>query len=207
MAARGVKWRALILGLLAGLVAGGLIVALLEPLFRREPDAETIATVSLRTVQRQAKLTILAARFTAVITSEQQRLAGLLSAKKTLIVPGTVRYEVDWAKITPQSLVWDAAAKTLTVSVPAPQVAGPEIDLAAMREYKDGAILFALTDAERSLDAANRAQVAAALLADARAPALLDLARDAARQAVERTFLLPLAASGVEGAKVVARVG
>ena len=145
---------------------------------------------------------MLTARFQAVITSEQKRFGGILSAKKTMIVPGNVRYEIDWNKVGKGDLRWDAATQTLAITVPAPAVAGPEIDLAAMREYKDGAILFALTDAEGALDGANRARVAGTLLAEARAPALTELARDAATKAVQRTFALPLNAAGFDAAKV-----
>lgn len=201
--------RGWLIGLVLGIVLGAVVAAglLLPGLVARwldgGPDPQTIAQTSLRTVQQQARMTVLAARFTAVVTSEQQRFGGILSAKKTLIVPGTVRYEIDWQAVRPGALRWDAATKTLSVTLSPPVLAGPEIDLLAMREYRDGTLLFALTDAERVLDTANRTQVAAALLADARAPALLEMARAAASAAVARTFLLPLAATGIDGARVV----
>jgi hypothetical protein len=86
--------------------------------------------------------------------------------------------------------------------VPTPAVAGPEIDLTAIREYKNGALLFALTNAENTLDGANRARVSGTLIAEARAPALMAMAREAARQSVERMFLMPLNAAGFDAAKV-----
>ncbi|PZN97368.1 MAG: DUF4230 domain-containing protein [Alphaproteobacteria bacterium] len=196
----------LVVALIAGLLLGAGAVMLggngLARWLGRGPDPETIAEASLKSVKRQATLTVLTARFSAVITSEQSRLGGLLSAKKTLIVPGNVRYEIDWNRVGPGELSWDAATQTLAVTVPSPRVAGPEIDLGAMREYKDGAVLFALTNAETSLDSANRARVAGTLLAEARAPALTELARDAATKAVQRTFVLPLNAAGFDTAKV-----
>lgn len=202
------KWRAVLLGVLAGLIAGGLIVALigapLSRLFGRGPDPVTIADVSLRSVQAQNKLTAFAARFTVAVTSEQTRL-GIFSAKKTLIVPGTVRYELDFNRVTRNDLAWDAATKTLTVTVPRPVVAGPEIDLARIREFKDGAVLFALTDAEAVFDTANRQRATSALLAEAQAPVLLQMADRATTEAVARTFSLPLAAAGVD-ARVVVRI-
>lgn len=196
----------LVVALIAGLLLGAGAVMLggngLARWLGRGPDPETIAEASLKSVKRQATLTVLTARFSAVITSEQSRLGGLLSAKKTLIVPGNVRYEIDWNRVGPGDLNWNAATQTLAVTVPSPRVAGPEIDLGAMREYKDGAVLFALTNAETSLDSANRARVAGTLLAEARAPALTELARDAATKAVQRTFVLPLNAAGFDTARV-----
>jgi hypothetical protein len=194
-----------LLALIAGLVLGiGFSVASGDRLaswLGRGPNPEIIAEASLRAVKREAKLTVLAARFTAVVTSEQTRF-GLLSGRKTLIVPGTVRYEIDWNRVGKDAVRWDDATQTLNIAVPTPAVAGPEIDLTAIREYKNGALLFALTNAENTLDGANRARVSGTLIAEARAPALMAMAREAARQSVERMFLMPLNAAGFDAAKV-----
>ena len=40
-----------------------------------------------------------------------------LEAKKTLIMPGTVRYELDLAKLKQSDLDWDAATGALTVTL------------------------------------------------------------------------------------------
>ena len=202
------RLRAILLGLLAGLVAGGLIVALFATQFAallgRGPDPVTIADASLRSVQAQNRLTAFVARFTVAVTSEQTRF-GIFKAKKTLIVPGTVRYELDWNRLTARDLVWDKATKTLTVTIPQPVIAGPEIDLTRIREFKDGALLFALTDAEAAFDAANRTRATQELLNEARAPVLMGMAATATTDAVQRTFSLPFAAAGID-ARVVVRV-
>ena len=84
-------------------------------------------------------------------------------AERTLILPGDVRYEVDLAKLQPQDVRWDAASKTLRVRLPDIEIAGPEVDLAASREYGEGGVLAALTDAEGALDKANQARAVAYL--------------------------------------------
>lgn len=188
----------LVLGIGGAMLTGDRLAKLINP----GPDAATVADASLRTLRKQAKLTVLTARFTAVITSQQTRL-GLLTASKTLIVPGNVRYEVDWGKMAIDDVAWNPATRTLRVEVPPPALAGPEVDLAATREVGAGSLLFALTNAEAELDAANKAEANDALLAQARAPALTGLARQAALEAVTRTFLLPLNAAGFTDAKVV----
>lgn len=206
MAAGGVKRLAVVWGMIAGLLLAAALVALfrapLAALLLRGPDPATIADTSLQAVQAQNRLTAFAARFTVAVTSEQTRL-GLFHAKKTLIVPGTVRYELDWNRVTKRDLAWNAAAQTLTITIPRPVIAGPEIDLTRIREFKDGTVLLALTGAEASLDNANRARVQSALLDEAKAPVLLAMAADATRAAVERTFKLPLAAAGVDATVVV----
>lgn len=200
------KRYAVLWGLIAGLLFSAALVGIfrapLAALLMRGPDPVSIADVSLNAVQAQNKLTAFAARFTVAVTSEQTRL-GLFHARKTLIVPGTVRYELDWKRVTRRDFAWDAAAKTLTVTVPRPVIAGPEIDLTRIREFKDGAVLLALTDAEAALDTANRARVQTELLDEAKAPVLLAMAGEATRAAVERTFKLPLAAAGLDAAVIV----
>ncbi len=166
------------------------------------PDAKTVVAVSLRGLQEQQRLVPFTARYVAVVTSAERKLG--LKAQKTLILPGTVRYELDLGLLTPQSLDWNAATQTLTITLPPLEVAGPEFALEDAREYSDGEILLTLTDAESRLDAANGAAAKAQLLKQAREPVLMKLARDAAVKAVENAFALPLEAVGVE-AKVIAQ--
>jgi hypothetical protein len=169
---------------------------------RLTPDPTTIATASLQGLREQNRLSAFAARYVAVVTSRQSQLG--FSTEKTLIMPGSVRYEVDLGKLTPRDVAWDAGSRTLAVRLPPVEVDGPQVDLAAIREYGNGGVLTTFTDAEARLDAANRARGQAELLRQAREPTALRLARDATRRAVERSFSLPLRAAGVD-AKIVVR--
>jgi Protein of unknown function (DUF4230) len=76
------------------------VIAALAWFSGREDGAtpETIASASLEGIREQNRLSAFAANYAAVVTSEQQRFG--LSAKKTLIMQGLVRYEVDLAKLT-----------------------------------------------------------------------------------------------------------
>ena len=165
-------------------------------------DPETVVAASLQGLQEQNVLVPFTARYVAVVTSTQSRMG--LSAKKTLIMPGTVRYELDLAKLRQSDLDWDAATNALTVTLPPLRLAGPEIDIDAISEYRDGEILLTLTDAERTLDAANRKRAQEELIAQAKGATPMRLAQGAARTAVEQSFAMPLKAAGIE-AKVTAR--
>lgn len=200
MAARGMKRLGLaVVALVIGLALGALAVSQWRG--DRTTDVTSIAQANLEAVQAQNRLTAFAARFTVAVTSEAQRLG--LSARKTMIVPGLVRYELDWAKVQPSDLTWDAGTRRLSVTLPPVEISEPAVDLARIQEYEDGRLLMALGNAERTLDAANRAKLREALLNEARAPTLVKLARDATRAAVERTFELPLTAAGVDADVVV----
>lgn len=190
--------RRLVLVFVVALLAAGLVLGAprLLRLFGGAPDPATIATASLEGLREQDRLVPFVARFVAVVTSSQTRFG--LSARKTLILPGLVRYEVDLAKLRQRDLAWDPATRTLTVTLPPVELAGPEVDMTAIREYDSGGVLMALTNAEAALDQANRAAGQRQLVAQAREPLPMRLARDAARNAVARSFAMPLRAAGLD---------
>ncbi|WP_447751602.1 DUF4230 domain-containing protein [Sphingopyxis fribergensis] len=170
--------------------------------WQRGYDPETVVAASLQGLQEQNVLVPFTARYVAVVTSTQSRLG--LSAKKTMIMPGTVRYELDLGKLKQSDLDWDATTNALTVTLPPLRLAGPEIDIDAISEYRDGEILLTLTDAERTLDVANRKRAQEELIAQAKGATPMRLAQGAARTAVEQSFAMPLKAAGID-AKVTAR--
>lgn len=159
-------------------------------------DPETVVAASLQGLKEQNILVPFTARYVAVVTSTQSRLG--FAAKKTLIMPGTVRYELDLAALQQQDLSWNAEAQTLTITLPPLRLAGPEIDLNAISEFQDGFVLLTLTDAERSLDSANRKAAQAELIKQARGETPMRLARNAAINAVEQSFAMPLKAAGFD---------
>jgi hypothetical protein len=162
----------------------------------RGPDPVTVAQASLQGLREQNRLATFAARYVAVVTSKQSRLG--LTAQKTLIMPGMVRYEVDLAKLQQKSLSWDAETNRLTILLPPLEVIGPDVDLDGIREYSEGGILMRFTDVETQLDAANRKEGQQELIRQARAAAPMKLARDATRRAIERSFAMPLKAAGLD---------
>ena len=170
--------------------------------WRDGPSPETVVAASLIGLQEQNILVPFTARYVAVVTSKQERLG--LAAQKTLIMPGTVRYELDLGSLSQRDLSWNADSATLTITLPPLRLAGPDIDMDGIREYRDGSLLMFLTNAEPRLDDANRAAAQTELLAQARGPVPLRLARNAALRAVEASFAMPLRAAGID-AKVTAR--
>ena len=188
---------ALALGLVVGVTTG-----IADRIFGG-PNPKTIASASLESMRAQNRLVAFVARYVSVTTSTTSRFG--LSAKRTLILPGDVRYELDLAKLEPDDVTWDVSTHTLGVRLPEVEIAGPDVDLAAAQEYGAGGVLAALTNADQSLDQANRAQAIADLRKQAAAEVPMRLARQAARQAVERSFAMPLLAAGFKDVKVVAR--
>ncbi|GAB5486779.1 MAG: hypothetical protein Pars2KO_03490 [Parasphingorhabdus sp.] len=185
---------------LAGAIVLVLIV-LVWLLFARvertlNPDPVSIASASLDGLREQNRLTVFSASYNATVTTSLTRLG--LSARKTLIMPGQVRYEVDLAKLNQDDVRWDPESGTLSVRLPAIEIARPEVQIDQIQTYDDGGILIALTDADRVLDQANRKKGVAELAKQAKNPLQIRFARDAARNAVANSFALPLQAAGLD---------
>jgi hypothetical protein len=188
---------ALVLGVVVGMATG-----IADRIFGG-PKAETIATASLQSMRAQNRLVTFVARYVSVTTSTTSRFG--FSSKRTLILPGDVRYELDLAKLQPKDVSWDSSTHTLSVRLPEVEIAGPDVDLAAAQEYGEGGVLSALTHANETLDQANRARAVSDLRRQASAAVPMRLAHEAARAAVARSFAMPLVAAGFKDVKVVAR--
>lgn len=195
---------AVVVALFLGLLVGGAI-NVGKWIFGSGPDAETVASSALQSMRAQNRLVPFVARYVSVVSSRQERLGGLVSAERTLVLPGDVRYELDLSKLEADDVRWDESSRTLYVTLPEIEIAGPEVDLKAAREYGEGGVLSAVTDADSVLDRTNRDRAVTDLRQQAGAALPMRLAREAGRQAVERSFSLPLVAAGFKDAKVVAR--
>ena len=184
--------------LLAGLMLGILAMALLRSAAPqpRPADPRRVADAALVSAREQGRVTSLVARYAAVVTSSRTSLG--LEARKTLILPGLVRYGVDLRRLRREHLDWDEATRTLTISLPPLEISGPEIDLAEAREYSEGGVLMALTGAEAELDEENRRLAREELMRQARGAVPINAAREAAMRVVARGFALPLRAAGIE---------
>lgn len=166
--------------------------------------ADVIGT-ALQSVQREQQLVVFSARLVTAVTARSERtLLGrpVIAAQKTLIVPGTVRYAVDLQQLGEDDLRWDGAVETLYISRPPMRLLGPEIELTRAMEYADGTWAIAMTGGAAALDKSNRDAATRRLIEEARQPALVALAQQAADDALTRTFALPLHAAGFADVKV-----
>ena len=193
---------AVVLALVIGVLFGGAL-DLGKWLFGG-PSVETVASSALQSMRAQNRLVPFVARYVSVTSSKVQQL-GVFTTERTLVLPGDVRYELDLSKLAPEDVAWDASSRTLSVRLPEIEIAGPDVDLTQAREYGTNGVLSALTNSDATLDRANRSRAIADLRAQASAAVPMRLAREAGRQAIERSFSLPLVAAGFEGARVVAR--
>ena len=147
-------------------------------------------------MREQNRLTVFEASYNASVTTSLNRLG--FSARKTLILPGQVRYELDLAKLGEDDVRWDAEKGVLSIQLPAIEVARPEVQIDKIQTYEEGGILMALTNAEQVLDNANRRKALTELTKQAQNPVQIKMARDAARRAVESSFAVTAQGSWTE---------
>jgi hypothetical protein len=164
-------------------------------------DPESVATAALLSVRDHGRLVAYSARFVSVASASESHLG--LTARKTLIMPGTVRYGVDLSRLRRSSLAWDGKSRTLTVTLPPLELSGPEIDLNQVQESSEGGFVMALAGSESELDRSNRQTAQDELMRQARGPAPMGQARQAAMRDVARAFALPLRAAGIEASVAV----
>ena len=191
-----------VLLLLAGVAIG---LSLRPPAGPPQADPQEIATATLLSVRDQGRLVSYSATFVASATASESHLG--LTARKTLIMPGTVRYGVDLTRLRRSSLAWDEATRTLTVTLPPLELSGPKIDLDQVREESEGRLVMALADSEKELDSAVRRGAQDDLMRQARAPAAMAMARDAAMRSVARSFAMPIRAAGIDASVAVRFLG
>ena len=186
----------------AALLLGALIGFLLRPSTEAPPaDPQAIANSALLSIRDEGRVTVFTGRFVAVVTASESRFG--LDARKTLIMPGTVRYGIDLGRLRRENLEWDPATLTLSVTLPPLEISGPDIDLNQVQEYSEGGIVMALTDAERTLDQANRRSAQDELMRQARERTPTGQARHAAMRIVARSFALPLRSAGIDASVAI----
>jgi hypothetical protein len=184
------------------LLAGAALGLAFAPRAEAPPaDPKAIATATLLSVRDQGRLVPFSASFVATASASESHLG--LTARKTLILPGSVRYGLDLSRLRRSSLAWDESTRTLTVTLPPLELSGPKIDLNQIREQKEGSLVMALADSEKALDSENRRAAQEDLMRQARAPEPMRLARDAAMRDVARSFAMPLRAAGIEASVAV----
>ena len=195
-----------IIGLVAGVVIGSAVMFGGGRLLNRGPGADAIVDTTLTSVQELNRLTVFAAVLTTTATSKTDGPLGIdmLGTRKTVIVPGTVRYDVDFGRVSRRDVSWDAATRTLTIAVADPIVGEPAVDLRRLVTFKDGELVMVIAGNEATLDAANAKAATDSLRTMANAPLLRGMARKAGRQAIASNFELPLRAAGID-AKVRVR--
>lgn len=193
---------ALPLALVALALAVGAACWTAWPLLHPKPPGDPLAT-SLVAFERQNRLTVFSAELAPVVTSDQTRLFGMIRSRQVAVIPARVDYTIDLARMDRSRMAWDAARRRLDVTLPPLQLSRPNLDEARAQYLSEGVWITRATQEQLTRENTQGAERQAA--SAAANPALMSLARGAARDAVRQNLEIPLAVAGFGDVTVAVR--
>ena len=158
-------------------------------------------TTSLVAFEKQNKLTVFSAELAPVVSSNDSRMFGLVNSKQVAVIPARVDYTVNLAGIGRDRLKWNAQEQTLGIRLPPLTVSRPNLDEARAQYLRDG--IWISREAQAKLTRDNTRLAEAQAVQQAANPVLMDLARQAAREAISQNLSIPLQVAGYTKARVV----
>lgn len=163
---------------------------------------DPVAT-SLTAFEKANRLTVFSAQLAPVVSAEDERGYGLLKSRQIAVIPARVDYTLDLARLDAGRFRWDEAGKTLTVTLPALELSKPNLDEGRAQYLREGIWITGPAQAKLTRDNTLLAERQAA--EQAANPQLLELAKDAAKQAVTQNLAVPLKAAGYPEVSVKVR--
>lgn len=157
-------------------------------------------TTSLAAFEKANQLTVFSAQLVPVVTSDDERMFGLLKSRQVAVIPARVDYTLDLSRLDANRLGWDKEAKRLDVTLPPLQVSKPNMDEAHAQYLREG--VWITGDAQAKLTRSNTIVAEREAARQATNPVLLDLARAAAKQAVTQNLTVPLKVAGYGDVRV-----
>ena len=170
--------------------------------FFYEEYGDPVASAMLA-FEKQNSLTVFSSRFEVVAESIDRRGVlniDILESRQASVIPATVEYRVDLARMDKDRFVWDAEANTLLVILPPLKISRPNLDEGQARVFTEGT--YVSRDASADLARNNSQQAEKKAAAFARNPQILNLARNAAREAVRQNLTIPLQVAGHEDIEI-----
>ena len=165
-----------------------------------EDLGDPLAT-SLVAFEKQDKLTVFSAELAPVVSSNDSRMFGLVNSKQVAVIPARVDYTINLASVGRDRLSWNAQEQTLSVRLPALTVSRPNLDEARAQYLRDG--IWITREAQDKLTRDNTRLAEAQAVQQAANPVLMNLARQAAKEAISQNLSIPLQVAGHGKAKVV----
>ena len=158
------------------------------------PDHGDPVAASLLAFEKQDRLTVFSAQLSLVSASEDARAFGLLKSKQVAVIPARVDYTIDLSQMTKARMKWDDASSHLDVILPPLQLSRPNLDEAHAQYLREGVWITGAAQAKLTRDNTLVAEKQAA--EQAKNPALLALARGAAKDAIRQNLAIPLQVAG-----------
>jgi hypothetical protein len=157
--------------------------------------------VSLSAFEKQDRLTVFSAQLAPVVASDDTRLFGLVKSHQVAVIPARVDYTVELSAMRANRMQWDAASSTLSVRLPPVAVSRPNLDEARAQYLREG--VWITREAQDKLTRDNTRLAERMAVEQAGNPILMNLARDAAVNAIRQNLGIPLQVAGFGKVKVI----
>lgn len=162
-------------------------------LWRPAPAPDVLGT-ALTAFSKQNRLTVFSAQLAPVVASQDSRLFGMLKSRQVAVIPARVDYTLDLSAMDRARLEWDAARHRMAVRLPPLALSRPDLDEGRAQYLREG--VWITGTAQESLTRENTAAAERQAASAAANPALMTLARTAARDAVRQNLEIPLRVAG-----------
>lgn len=192
---QGVPWLLFIVVLA---VAGWLAYEAFWPKDRGSPVGTTLVAF-----EKQNRLTVFSAQLAPVVAAEDSRLMGLVKSRQVAVIPARVDYTLDLSQMDRNRLSWDETSETLDVLLPPLKVGKPNLDEGRAQYLREG--IWISRQAQDSLSRDNTRLAEQQALKQAANPVLMNLARSAAKDAIQQNLAIPLRVAGFGDVTVRAR--
>lgn len=149
---------------------------------------------SLLAFEKQDRLTVFSAQLALISSSEDVRIMGMLKSKQVAVIPARVDYSLDLSQMTKAQMKWDETGKRLDVTLPPLQLSRPNLDEAHAQYLREG--VWITGEAQAKLTRDNTLVAERQAEQQAKNPALLALARAAAKDAIRQNLTIPLQVAG-----------
>lgn len=186
------------------LLAGALVVAAwaLWRAFGPEPLGDPLAT-SLAAFEKQNRLTVFSAQLSPVVSSDRSELFGMLKSRQIAVIPARVDYSIDLSAMDRRRMQWDVNARRLDVRLPPLQLSRPNLDEGSAKYLREGVWISRDTQDSLTRDNTQLAEIQAR--ESASNPVLMELARNAAKDAIRQNLAIPLQVAGYGNVTVAVR--
>ena len=164
--------------------------------FFYEEEGDPVGSAMLA-FEKQNSLTVFSSRFEVVAESVDTRGVlniDLLESRQAAIIPATVEYRLDLSSMDRDRFAWDEESETLSVILPPLRISRPNLDEGAQKTFTEGT--YVSRDASADLARNNSQQAERKAAALAKNPEVLQLARQAAKEAVRQNLAIPLEVAG-----------
>ncbi|MES2336565.1 MAG: DUF4230 domain-containing protein [Pseudomonadota bacterium] len=168
----------------------------------RTDDGRAVTQVVRATFSRASTLKVGSLTGSVQATASDARLGGVLKTDRVVKAPFAVDYFLDVSKLRSGDYRFDPATRTLVVDAPDVTVGAVNVD-ESRRTLSETRGVFVTRGAMDTLSQRVSAAAQASADAEARKPERLAQARDNARRALRDLLGPPLAAAGVDDARIL----